>query len=184
MPALKVEIVKVEALGEAEWALWRVMQIANPALVGPCFRPVRHRMCARSAIGGIGGGHRRYQPQYRGLGRHPHRSLTPHRTEGMQGPGAWNPQAVFMSAVGASSDVIRQPPTQFRRLTKTESTVISPHSCWTGCAAHRFSGCRRGSQERPETLFFADDQDFNGLRGSLRGPIVFAGVRTLKTLAV
>lgn len=33
-------------------------------------------------------------------------------------------------------------------------------------------------------LFFAVTQDFNGLRGSLRGPIVFADVRTLKTLAV
>ena len=33
-------------------------------------------------------------------------------------------------------------------------------------------------------LFFAVTQDFNGLRGSLLGPIDFAGVRTLKTLAV
>jgi hypothetical protein len=44
-------------------------------------------------------------------------------------------------------------------------------------------GCRRGPQERPETLFFAVTQDFNGLRGRLRGPIVFADVRTLKAFA-
>jgi len=69
-------------------------------------------------------------------------------------------------------------------LTKSESTVISPHSCWTGCASRVILGCRRGPQERPETLFFAVTQDFNGLRGSLRGPIVFADVRTLKTFAV
>lgn len=39
MTALKVEIVRVDALGEAEWALWRAMQTSNPALVSPYFRP-------------------------------------------------------------------------------------------------------------------------------------------------
>ena len=38
MAALKVEIVKVDALGETEWALWRAMQVANPALISPYFR--------------------------------------------------------------------------------------------------------------------------------------------------
>ena len=71
----------------------------------------------------------------------------------------------------------------FRRLTEAESICISPHSCWTGCAPRLSLGCRRGPQERPETLFFAVTQDFNGLRGRLRGPIVFADVRTLKAFA-
>jgi len=43
-------------------------------------------------------------------------------------------------------------------------------------------GCRRGSQERPETLFFAVTQDFSGLRRRLRGPIVFADLRSLRAL--
>lgn len=51
---------------------------------------------------------------------------------------------------------------------KSGSAGISRHSCWTGCALR----CRRGSQERPKSLFFAASWDFNGLRGRLRGPIV------------
>lgn len=73
---------------------------------------------------------------------------------------------------------------RFRRLTPGDSIGISANSCWTGCAPHSISGCRRGPQERPETLFFAVTQDFNGLRGSLRGPIVFADVRTLGALGL
>ena len=64
----------------------------------------------------------------------------------------------------------------FRRLTKSESVGISHHSCWTGCALR----CRRGSQERPKSLFFAASWDFSGLRGELRGPIVFADLRILR----
>ncbi len=70
-------------------------------------------------------------------------------------------------------------PTQFRRLTQTESNGISPPLA--GPAVHREMQTRFA--ERPETLFFAAIQDFNGLRGSLRGPIVFADVRTLRAKA-
>jgi hypothetical protein len=64
----------------------------------------------------------------------------------------------------------------FARLTKSESIGISHHSCWTGCAVR----CKRGSQERPKSLFFAASWDINGLRGQLRGPIVFADLRSLR----
>jgi CelD/BcsL family acetyltransferase involved in cellulose biosynthesis len=39
MTALKVDIVRVDALGEAEWAAWRAMLAADPALNSPYFRP-------------------------------------------------------------------------------------------------------------------------------------------------
>ena len=39
MTALKVDIVGVDALGEAEWADWRAMLAADPALDSPYFRP-------------------------------------------------------------------------------------------------------------------------------------------------
>jgi CelD/BcsL family acetyltransferase involved in cellulose biosynthesis len=39
MAPLKVEIVAVEALGEAEWSEWRAILAANPALASPYFRP-------------------------------------------------------------------------------------------------------------------------------------------------
>ena len=39
MASLKVEIVGIDALGEAEWAMWRAMLAANPALESPYFRP-------------------------------------------------------------------------------------------------------------------------------------------------
>lgn len=39
MAPLKVEIVGIDALGEADWAEWRAMLAANPALASPYFRP-------------------------------------------------------------------------------------------------------------------------------------------------
>lgn len=39
MTVLKVDIVGVDALGEAEWAAWRAMLAADPALNSPYFRP-------------------------------------------------------------------------------------------------------------------------------------------------
>ena len=35
MTALKVDIVGTDALGEAEWAEWRAMRAADPALDSP-----------------------------------------------------------------------------------------------------------------------------------------------------
>ena len=39
MASLKVDIVGIDTLGEAEWATWRAMLTANPALASPYFRP-------------------------------------------------------------------------------------------------------------------------------------------------
>ena len=39
MTSLKVDIVGIDTLGEAEWATWRAMLAANPALASPYFRP-------------------------------------------------------------------------------------------------------------------------------------------------
>lgn len=39
MTGLKVDIVGVDAMGETEWAQWRAMQAADPALDSPYFRP-------------------------------------------------------------------------------------------------------------------------------------------------
>jgi CelD/BcsL family acetyltransferase involved in cellulose biosynthesis len=39
MAALKVDIVKVGELGAADWAAWRAMRAAAPALASPYFRP-------------------------------------------------------------------------------------------------------------------------------------------------
>jgi CelD/BcsL family acetyltransferase involved in cellulose biosynthesis len=39
MAPLKADIVGIEALGEADWAEWRAMLAANPALASPYFRP-------------------------------------------------------------------------------------------------------------------------------------------------
>ncbi len=47
MTALKVDIVGVEALAEAEWADWRAMLAANPALNSPYFRPGFARVAGR-----------------------------------------------------------------------------------------------------------------------------------------
>lgn len=39
MTSLEVEIVAIDALGEARWAMWRDMLAANPSLNSPYFRP-------------------------------------------------------------------------------------------------------------------------------------------------
>ena len=39
MAALQVELVAIDALGEARWALWRDMLAADPSLNSPYFRP-------------------------------------------------------------------------------------------------------------------------------------------------
>jgi CelD/BcsL family acetyltransferase involved in cellulose biosynthesis len=39
MASLKVDIVGIETLGEAEWTTWRAILAANPALASPYFRP-------------------------------------------------------------------------------------------------------------------------------------------------
>lgn len=39
MTGLKVDIVGVDAMGEADWAEWRAMQAADPALDSPYFHP-------------------------------------------------------------------------------------------------------------------------------------------------
>ena len=65
-------------------------------------------------------------------------------------------------------------------MTKTESNVISPNSCWTGCAANPSGQVADAVRRNDLGLFFVANQDFNGLRRRLRGPIVFADVRTLK----
>ena len=69
---------------------------------------------------------------------------------------------------------------RFRRLTKTESIVISTNSCWTGCAANPSGQVADAVRRNDLGLFFVANQDFNGLRRRLRRPIVFADVRTLK----
>ena len=50
MAPLKVDIVGIDTLGDAEWAEWRVMLAANPALSSPYFRPE----FARIAVARIG----------------------------------------------------------------------------------------------------------------------------------
>ncbi len=54
MASLKVDIVGIDALGDAEWAAWRAMLDANPALASPYFRPefarVAGRVSPRSAV--------------------------------------------------------------------------------------------------------------------------------------
>ena len=47
MTSLKVDIVGIDALGEAEWATWRAMLAANPALASPYFRPEFARVAGR-----------------------------------------------------------------------------------------------------------------------------------------
>ena len=47
MASLKVDIVGIDALGEAEWATWRAMLAANPALASPYFRPEFARVAGR-----------------------------------------------------------------------------------------------------------------------------------------
>ena len=47
MTSLKVDIVGIDTLGEAEWATWRAMLAANPALASPYFRPEFARVAGR-----------------------------------------------------------------------------------------------------------------------------------------
>ena len=54
MTSLKVDIAAIETLGEADWAIWRAMLEANPALTSPYFRPefarVAGRVCPGAAV--------------------------------------------------------------------------------------------------------------------------------------
>ena len=54
MASLKVEIVGIDTLGDAEWAEWRAMLAANPALGSPYFQPgfarVAGRVSPRAAV--------------------------------------------------------------------------------------------------------------------------------------
>jgi CelD/BcsL family acetyltransferase involved in cellulose biosynthesis len=54
MTSLKVDIAAIETLGEADWAIWRAMLAANPALTSPYFRPefarVAGRVCPGAAV--------------------------------------------------------------------------------------------------------------------------------------
>ncbi len=47
MASLKVDIVGIDALGDAEWTAWRAMLDANPALASPYFRPEFARVAGR-----------------------------------------------------------------------------------------------------------------------------------------
>ena len=51
MAPLKVDIVGIDALGEADWAEWRAMLAANPALASPYFRPEFAQVAARVSPG-------------------------------------------------------------------------------------------------------------------------------------
>lgn len=47
MAGLKVDIVAIDALGDAEWARWRAMLDSDPALNSPYFRPEFARVAGR-----------------------------------------------------------------------------------------------------------------------------------------
>ena len=51
MTSLKVEIAAIETLGDADWAIWRAMLEANPALASPYFRPEFARAAGRACPG-------------------------------------------------------------------------------------------------------------------------------------
>jgi CelD/BcsL family acetyltransferase involved in cellulose biosynthesis len=51
MTSLKVDIAATETLGEADWAIWRAMLEANPALTSPYFRPEFARAAGRVSPG-------------------------------------------------------------------------------------------------------------------------------------
>jgi CelD/BcsL family acetyltransferase involved in cellulose biosynthesis len=51
MTSLKVDIAAIETLGDAEWAIWRAMLEANPALTSPYFRPEFARAAGRVCPG-------------------------------------------------------------------------------------------------------------------------------------
>lgn len=47
MTGFKVDILKADQLGEAEWGAWRAFLAANPALNSPYFRPSFTRVAAQ-----------------------------------------------------------------------------------------------------------------------------------------
>ena len=51
MTSLKVDIDAIETLGDADWAIWRAMLEANPALASPYFRPEFARVAGRVSPG-------------------------------------------------------------------------------------------------------------------------------------
>jgi hypothetical protein len=51
MTSLKVDIAGIETLGDADWAIWRAMLEANPALASPYFRPEFARAAGRASPG-------------------------------------------------------------------------------------------------------------------------------------
>lgn len=51
MGALKVEVVRIEELGETEWTVWRSMVAAAPALASPYFRPEFAKVAGRVSPG-------------------------------------------------------------------------------------------------------------------------------------
>jgi CelD/BcsL family acetyltransferase involved in cellulose biosynthesis len=51
MTSLKVDIAAIETLGDADWAIWRAMLEANPALASPYFRPEFARVAGRACPG-------------------------------------------------------------------------------------------------------------------------------------
>ena len=51
MTSLKVDIAAIETLGDADWAIWRAMLEANPALASPYFRPEFARVAGRVSPG-------------------------------------------------------------------------------------------------------------------------------------
>ncbi len=51
MTSLKVDIAAIETLGDADWAIWRAMLEANPALASPYFRPEFARAAGRACPG-------------------------------------------------------------------------------------------------------------------------------------
>jgi len=54
MTSLKADIIGIDTIGEADWATWRAMQAANPALESPYFHPgftrVAGRVSPRAAV--------------------------------------------------------------------------------------------------------------------------------------
>ncbi|MFN3670235.1 MAG: GNAT family N-acetyltransferase [Brevundimonas sp.] len=49
MAPLKLDVLSLDALGEADWAEWRAMLAANPALASPYFRPEFARIAGRAS---------------------------------------------------------------------------------------------------------------------------------------
>ena len=51
MAPLKVDIVGIDSLADADWATWRAMLAANPALASPYFRPEFARIAGHASPG-------------------------------------------------------------------------------------------------------------------------------------